>query len=261
VLHLVACGTAVLAPTARGALLSITSGAPAREIFAFAAALKLQKDTAATLQVASLDEGSFLVGAGTHRIAVSRDGGESFENAEVGGRVARASGGAPPRLLVHGTEGAAVLAFDGRAFARTPLDSVADEVALGEHLALATLGDTVALASSDRGLVVSSDGGRSFDRVPGCLHATALELGLRAGRPRAFIAAFVESEEQCLLIEVDVLTRAAAIVAELRPIDDVAPSDGEDGRVRALVWDAERGVLWAAGATGLFRLTPPSASA
>lgn len=261
VLDLVGLGRGVLAPTARGTLLAIASGSATREVVAFADALGFPRGAALTLQLASLDTGGIVVSAGAHRIAVSRDGGESFESVEVGGRVARLSEGAPPRLLVHGTEGSALLAFEGRTFSRILLDPVAEEVALGEHLSLASLGETVAITSSDRGLVVSSDAGRSFGRVPGCLHATALALGLRAGRPRAFVAAFVESEEQSLVIEIDVATRAAEIVAELRPTDDVAPSDGDDGRIRALAWDAELGVIWAGGATGLFRVTPPSSSA
>lgn len=259
-LELVALGEDVLGLTPVGALVRVSPGGGARRIGGFREALALGPAAAATLALGGLGRAgeTFLVAGGTSAVAVSRDGGGSFASAEIGGRVAAVSGGAPTRLLSRGSEGAALLDWSERGFRRTLLDPIAEEVAAGEQLVVGSLGEVVALCSADRGLALSCDGGRSFARVPGCLHASALCLGSRAGRPRVWVAAFVESEERSLLIEVDAGTRSAEIVAELTPSDDVAQSDGDDGRIRALAWDAEHGWLWAGGPSGLYRAAPPA---
>ena len=77
------------------------------------------------------------------------------------------------------------------------------------------MGDIIALSGADRGLVLSVDGGRGFSRIPGCLHVSALELGTRDGRSRVWLALYVESQERSLVIEVDVSTKTAEVIAEL----------------------------------------------
>lgn len=264
VLGLTALGTGVVALTPAGLLEAVTPGSEARRLGGFREALGLASDAPAPLTIGRLGEAesnALLVAADESRIAVSRNGGASFEGAEVGGRIVAVSRGAPTRLVVQGAEGPALLELDAQGFRRTLLDAEAEEAAGGELALLGSLGEVVAVASRDRGLALSSDAGRSFSRVPGCLHTTALELGTREGRPRVWLAVFVESEERSLVIEVDVATRSAEIVAELTGADDVAPSDDDDGRVCALAWDADHGWLWAAGQSGLFRLDSPASSA
>lgn len=264
VLGLTALGQGVVALTPAGLLEAVTPGGEVRRLAGFRQALGLASDAPAALAVGCLrgtDGDALLVAAGESRIAVSRDGGASFQGSEVGGRVVAVSSGAPTRLVVQGAEGPALLESAAEGLRRILLDAEAEEAVCGELPLLGSLGDVVALASRDRGLALSADGGRSFGRVVGCLHATALELGTRDGRPRAWLAVFIESEERSLVIEVDVATRSAEIVAELTGAEDVAPSDGEDGRVCALAWDADHGRLWAAGEGGLFRLDAPPSSA
>ncbi|MBI3206552.1 MAG: hypothetical protein HYZ29_33755 [Myxococcales bacterium] len=260
VLRLETLGDDVLAVTVAGALERVSSTGASRSIAAAHSALDLSPASSSALAVAAFAPGgadAFLVAAGSHRVAVTQSGGASFDATEVGGRVAQVGLGHPTRLLVQGTEGWALLEWGAAGLERTSLDPVAEEVAAGEHVLLGSLGDVVVLTAADRGLCLSLDRGRSFARVPGCLHGCALALGVRDGRPRAFLAAFVESEERSLLIEVDLGTGAAEIVAELEPNDDVAAGDDEDDRARALVWDAEARTLWAASPSGLWRLTPP----
>lgn len=260
VLRLAALGNDVLALTIFGSLERVRSGGGAQRIAGWSEALDLSTAGAPELAIAPLvDAGAdaFLVAGGTHRIAFTRDGGASFQSAEVGGRIAAVSAGCPARLLVHGTEGWALLDWVGDGLRRTDLDRVAEETAAGEHVAFASMGDIVALCSADRGLVLSVDGGRGFSRIPGCLQVSALELGVRDGRPRIWLALYVESQERSLVIEVDVSTQTAEVIAELSPGDDVAVSEDLEGRARALAWDAEARVLWAAGGSGLWRLVPP----
>jgi len=263
-LALVGLASCVLALTPAGELERVTTAAGSRRVQGFREALALGDDAAAPLaaaRVSALGPDAVLLAAGTHRVALSRDAGSSFEATELGGTVVAVSSDEPALVLTRGAEGWALLEWRPTRVTRTPLGAAAEEIAAGEEVHLGARGNVVAMTGADRGLVVSDDGGASWSRVPGCLHASALAVGERDGRARVWLCAFIESEERSLVIEVDVATRRAEVIAELGPVDDVAPSDGEDARLHALAWDAERGWLWAAGATGLHRLTAPEHSA
>lgn len=259
-LRLAPLGGDVLAVTVGGGLERVSPGGSARGVPAAHSALDLSSGASAALAIAVLAQGgtdAFLIAAGSHRVAVTQNGGSSFEPSEVGGRVTQVASGAPTRLLVHGTEGWALLEWGQSGLERIALDAAAEEVACGEQVLVGSLGTMVVMTAADRGLCLSLDRGQSFARVPGCLHVSALALGVRDGRPRAFLASFVESEEKGLIIELDLASKTAEIVAELGPGDDLAAGDDPDDRARALAWDAETRTLWVATQSGLWRVAPP----
>ena len=123
---------------------------------------------------------------------------------------------------------------------------------------IAAAGEVVAVASRERGLAISTDGGRSFLHVPGCLQASALATGVVAGRPRVWCSVFVESEERSVVIEIDPASGQAQAIAEVTTPEDEAALDGGDCRIEALVWDALTRCLWAAGDLGVVRIEMPS---
>jgi hypothetical protein len=139
----------------------------------------------------------------------------------------------------------------GTTWDHVELASPAREVASGEAPLIAASGSVVVLGEADRGVVVSQDGGRTFRRVTGATNVTAVAAS--GARPSAYVALYRETDDQSLLVEVDITTGVASTIAVLAlpaPDDpDVAP---ELGRVERLLWDGER--LWAAGPFGLARI-------
>jgi len=133
------------------------------------------------------------------------------------------------------------------------LVSPAREVASGETPLVAAKGGVVVLGDAERGVVVSSDHGRTFRRVTGATNVTAVSAGADGERPTAFVALYRETDDQSLLVEIDAATGVAttlAVMALPAPEDpDVAL---ELARIERLIWDGQR--LWAAGAFGLARI-------
>lgn len=200
-----------------------------------------------------------LVHAGGDSIATTRDGGQTWQALEIGGRiVASTTGGSPTRLVARGHEGFGLLLFDGEGQKLTRIaveDRVAEEILSHDSTLIAALPGHLALASRDGDLALSRDGGKSFERIDGCQRATALAAGMRDGRPRVWLATFQEALERVVVIEVDAETSRAECIAELRT---ETTSDNLDPSVSALVFDPEASLLWCAGDAGLLRLTPPS---
>lgn len=252
---LVAVGPSkVVVLTAAGELVLVSPGAGPEPVTGFLESLALRPDAAIEPGLVELPEGALAVHVGGSELALSDDGGRHFTRFEVGGSiVATSPAGTAPFGLLRTAEGFALAELQPGARRQGPLDAVADEVARGDRPLLAAKGDVVALASAERGLVLSSDRGHGFARVPGCLHATALALGRRDGAARVWVSVFLETEARALVIEVDVASRRAAVVAELLGEDE---EDELDARVRALLWDEGDGVLWAATSTELNRLRP-----
>ena len=264
VVRLAGLGSGVVTFSASDALEAWSEDGLTRQLTGHRECLGLTTDAPAQIGISALGDGAraFLLSAESNRIAVSHDSGATFQGSELGGKVQALSVGAPARLVVQGNEGFSLLeaGAPGATLSRVELDALAEETARGAGLLLGSAGRVVALASRDRGLVVSADGGRSFSRVPSTVHATALCLGETRGRPRVWLAVFIESEERSVVIEVDVTTRSAEIVAELDRADLAPAHEVDDGRVSALVWDGASGWLWAAGGSGLYRITPPASS-
>jgi len=221
--------------------------------------LGVRSDESPELTLTALDvgrPGAVILHARRSSVAQSDDGGHTWSAAELGGTLSAVSTGeAPVRLLSKTAEGHALCAHSGSGWTHQPLDRAAEEVAEGERVHVGSSGSAVAIATAERGLVISTDGGQGFSRVPGCLHLTALTLGERAGRTKVWVGVFMESEERTLVIEVDCLTRRAAVVAEMTSTGD--EPDDVDARIEALVWDPSTHTLVAACNDALFALHPP----
>jgi hypothetical protein len=163
------------------------------------------------------------------------------------------SSGDPVAILTR--DGARLgLSMDGGAtFELFELTSPAREIASGETPLVAASGPVVALGEAERGVAVSTDGGKTFRRVLGATNATALCAGARDGRSVAFAALYRETEDRSLLVEIDAETAVATTGAVLAlPAPDDPDLALELARVERLLWDGER--LWAAGAFGLARI-------
>ncbi len=258
-----------LVPLADGAL---TLTASSLEVWDLAGNLRQTSDPRAPLGVCASEsaelelsawpeagDSACVVSAKTHRVATRDTPEGAFRALELGGKVCRLSRGRPTLALVRGAEGFALVRLGDQAseLSRVPVDATAEEVLSGESPMLASAGDVVAVGSVDRGLAISTDCGRTFSRVPGCLHATDLSAAERAGRVRVWASVFIESEERSLILEVDTTTGVASLVAELLIQDELSLADGEDARVEELAWDALSGRLLAATRAGLYLIAPP----
>jgi hypothetical protein len=156
----------------------------------------------------------------------------------------------PVAILTRDGAKLALSSDGGSSWERLELVSPAREVASGEAPLVAASGNVVLLGDAERGLVVSADGGRTFRRVSGVTNLTALCAGAFGGQPRAFAALYRETEDHSLLVEIDPETATAAICGVLTlPQPDDPDAAAELGRVERLIFDGER--LWATGGFGL----------
>lgn len=150
-----------------------------------------------------------------------------------------------------------VLSSDGgKTWSQHQLDDVAREIAGGEAPFLASEGSVIAIADGTRGVSVSSDGGRSFRRVPGCAGVTAITVGEHHGRLTAWAALYSEASDRTELALINVEEGRAELVATLTgALEDGADSSGA-ARIERLVWDGRR--LAGAGDPGLVAFEPPA---
>jgi hypothetical protein len=141
----------------------------------------------------------------------------------------------------------------GASWQRFELDALSRAVADREDPLLAAAGSVVALGHSEIGLVVSSDGGASFERISGCSSVSAITADSRRGQARIWAALYRQSEDLSEIVQVDPVERIAERIAELRAPPPPASSDDptERGRVVGLAWDGVTGCLWATGPFGL----------
>ena len=186
----------------------------------------------------------------------STDAGTSWERIEIEG-TARAlpRRAAPAAVLLQTPRGGVLMRSPdaGSSWQRVELDALGRAVSELEDPMLAAAGSVVALGHPEGGLVASSDGGASFERVPGCSSVTALAADSWQGQVRIWAALYRHSEDLSEIIQVDPVERVAERIAELLPPPPPASSDDpmERGRVVGLEWDRATGHLWATGAFGL----------
>ncbi len=138
----------------------------------------------------------------------------------------------------------------GSSFRELLLPEAAATVALGPAPTAVSQGDVVALADSERGLCVSSDGGNTFRMVTGAVNVSAIAIGGDAAAPMVFAALHREGKDLSELITVDPVSGAALSIAELSGQPDEETE--ETGRTQALLF--ANGCVWAAGSYGLARL-------
>jgi hypothetical protein len=186
----------------------------------------------------------------------STDGGTQWERIEVEG-TARAlpRRAAPAAVLLETPRGGVLMRSpdSGASWQRFELDAVGRSVAEFEEPLLAAAGSVVALGHPEVGLVVSSDGGASFERISGCSSVSALAAESWQGQARIWAALYRQSDDLSEIVQVDPVERIAERIAELRPPPPPATSDDptERGRVVGLEWDRAAGRLWAMGPFGL----------
>jgi hypothetical protein len=186
----------------------------------------------------------------------STDAGTHWERVETDGDArALPRRAAPVAVLVQTPRGGVLMRSPdaGASWQRVELDALGRAVADRENPLLAAAGSVVALGHPDFGLVVSSDGGASFDRILGCSSVSALAAESRQGQAWIWAALYRESEDLSEIVQVDPVERFAERIAELRPPPPPASSDDplERGRVLGLEWDRTTGRLWATGTFGL----------
>src|SRR5262249_32853910 len=108
---------------------------------------------------------------------------------------------------------------------------------------------------SERGLVLSTDGGARFREVPGCATATACAVGVHDGRACVWLALYSEAKDATRIVMVDAERADAEVIAKL-----VGSGDDEElgasARVERLGWDGTR--LFAVGEPGFVLIEPPS---
>jgi hypothetical protein len=174
-------------------------------------------------------------------------------------RVAALSSTASPLVAVLAGGRELALSDDGgQSFERSKLAGYARGVAEGEAPLVAAEERVVVIADAERGVVVSSDRGRTFREVPGGANVTACAAGFHGGRPRAFLALYTEATDTTQIALVDAEDGTAQIVAVVAGPgdDDVLPASA---RITALGWDGER--LFAVGEPGFILLEPPGTPA
>jgi hypothetical protein len=208
-------------------------------------------------QIASDDARNVILARVSNGVLVrSTDGGTHWERIDTGGEArALPRRAAPVAVLVASPRGGVLVRSPdaGASWQRFELDPIAAALAERKDPLLAAAGSVVALGHPELGLVVSSDGGASFERVSGCAAVSALAAESQKGQSFVWAALYRESEDFSEIVQIDPVERIAERVAELRAQPPAASSEEplERGRVTALEWDRATGLLWATGAFGL----------
>ncbi|HEX6277695.1 MAG TPA: hypothetical protein VFZ53_31855, partial [Polyangiaceae bacterium] len=130
------------------------------------------------------------------RLVRSDDMGSTFRMLEAAVTALSMSPAGEPVAIITRDGGHLGLSYDGGAsFQRHELASPAREVASGEAPLVAADGNVVVLGDTARGVVVSADGGRSFQRIAGVTNVTAVAAGMAGEQPSAFAAVYRETED------------------------------------------------------------------
>jgi hypothetical protein len=164
--------------------------------------------------------------------------------------------GAPLAALSKGGERLSLSVDGGRSFKHVELSPPALAVASGEAPLLAAAGSVIAIADAERGLVVSSDSGRTFRVVRGANNATAISAGFCAERPSVWVALYHEARDRTSIALVDVTRAEATIIGVIETPELDVDGAGERSRVERLWWDGTH--LWAAGGFGVAVFWPPA---
>lgn len=175
----------------------------------------------------------------------STDQGSTFRRVDLGGSVVALSSGAPPVCVVKSDRAVRLLRSEPTGgFSVVNVNWHNDS----EGQAIAAHGDVIGTFDSERGVLVSADGGRSFRAAAGLHGATAVAAARVGGRPVVFAAVFDSSSETTKIAYIDAVSAEAVIVAGVDASDD---ETGEHARVSSLAWNEGTETLWAAGPFGL----------
>ncbi|HEY4107036.1 MAG TPA: hypothetical protein VGM44_24215 [Polyangiaceae bacterium] len=188
------------------------------------------------------------------------DGGDRFERLEISGKaltVARESRAA----LVAQLRERKLIWLGREPEPERELSGPALLVARAERPLLATSGECVAMAEFSRAIVVSSDRGRTFQRVSGSASTTALAGATLAGAARFFAAVYRETSDQSEILLIDPELAAATCIARIDGTLDATAGDpverGEWAKVARLIWQPASERLWAVGGFGVLSFAEP----
>lgn len=187
--------------------------------------------------------------------SVDEDTTGSFELVALDGEIVALSSDSWPVFAVLERDGERCLARctdQGRSFHPLPSEGDALRAALAgpEPPLLAARRSVVVVASEERGVAVSLDGGMSFNAAPGCSGPTAVTVvdGGDGETPTVWIALFEATRDRSIIVRVDPESLQAEICAQ---VSEPGPG-GEPAAVEGLVWDAEHELLWALGELGAY---------
>lgn len=187
------------------------------------------------------------------------DAGDRFERIELDGKVLAVARESTTVLLAR-DRARVLLTLDGAPDSARSLDGPALTAAQSPAPLLATAGGAVALAERGRAILVSSDRGATFRRVPGSANTTAIAGALLDDHARFFAAVYRETSDQTDILSIDPTNGEAACIARLDGSVEHAASDaierGEWAKVTALGWHAPSGRLWATGGFGVVSFGP-----
>ncbi|MFZ5894234.1 MAG: hypothetical protein ACOY0T_24450 [Myxococcota bacterium] len=184
----------------------------------------------------------------------SDDDGGSFRRVSERKIVALAPQGAPALALA--AEGLLLISEDGAGtFREVQLEALALRAARGKAPLIAGHAQALLLAEPSFGVLVSTNAGESFVRVPGSVGVSAVCLGATEDRLYGFAAVYDDARDHTWLLRIDLSNLEAFTIATIEAsTGDDEMSEG--ARVAQLVWDHVYGRLWAAGGFGVKAFAP-----
>lgn len=187
------------------------------------------------------------------------DSGDRFARLELDGNVQAIARESATLLLARGGT-RTLFTLDHGSGHSQPITGSALLVARSATPLLATCGAAVGIAEHGRALLVSPDGGRTFQRVPGSASVTAIAGAEVSGSARFFAALYRETSDQSEILIVDPELGRAECIARLEVSQEQSTTHaidrGEWAKVACLSWDAASGRLWAAGGFGVASFSP-----
>ena len=201
---------------------------------------------------------SFVGRAGAGVLFRSDDAGTTLRPLEPRRGVRALSPTGEP-LVAIGEDGAELLVSHdgGKSFTPVSLTGAARAVASGEAPSITSAGDVLALHDRERGLVVSTDGARTFREVVGVTSVSAAVAGQCDGRPAVWVTLYSETRDETRFVLVDAATGDAQVLATLTGSGEAEGEHGAGARIERLVWSGA--ALYAAGEAGLLVLSPEPA--
>ncbi len=210
--------------------------------------------TTLELHVVPSERGNILLGLTSEgRLLVGSEQGH-WSPMELHGRVLAlgSSGGKCIALLQSRRGRILVTSADGGAnwstldTPREVQDMVGDEPPM-----LAATSSAVLVAHRLRGTVLSTDSGRTFERVAGCNNVSAVCGGELGGLPAFWLALYSDTSETASIVLLRAPAWHPARIGEIRASgSEHSDEDGVGRRALAMGWDSLNRRLWAAGEFG-----------
>ncbi|MGC4092156.1 MAG: aspartate kinase [Polyangiaceae bacterium] len=192
---------------------------------------------------------TLLLRTASGKLLRSDDDGQSFRRVSERKLVALAPQGAP--ALALSVESTLLVSDDGGgSFRELRLEGIAGRVARSKSPLLAASGTGMLLGDADVGVLVSSNAGQSFARLPGTQGVSALCLASAPHSLLGFAAVYDDARDHALLLRIDLERLEVATIAS---IDSNLGEDemSEGARVAQLAWDPVHSRLWAVGGFGV----------